>query len=120
MIVIHLSCNNQQVVPVIQFLVFRHHILVLLLDISLDIPQSLGMSKEMQTASQLTAHAAQVRNPFHKAMLKFRFRGYRHNDTPQRIDRHQEAGNHHLLISILSKSSVRLPKNESTILPLLR
>ena len=52
MIVIHLSCDNQQVVPVIQFLVFRHHILVLLLDISLDIPQSLWMGKEMQTASQ--------------------------------------------------------------------
>ena len=32
------------------------------------------MGKEMQTTSQLTAHAAQVRNPFHKAMLKFRFR----------------------------------------------
>ena len=61
------------------------------------------MSKEMQTASQLTAHAAQVRNPFHKAVLKFRFRRYRHNDTPQRIDRHQEAGNHHLLISILQQ-----------------
>ena len=57
----------------------------------------------MQAASQLTAHAAQVRNPFHKAMLKFRFRGYRHNDASQCIDRHQETGNHHLLISIFQQ-----------------
>ena len=57
----------------------------------------------MQAASQLTAHAAQVRNPFHKAMLKFRFRRHRHNDASQRIDRHQEAGNHHLLISIFQQ-----------------
>ena len=103
MIIVHLSGQNQQVIPVFQLRENSSCFFMLLLNITFDIPQCTGLRIKVYTTSQLSAHSTHMSNPLHKAMLKLSFRRYSYNDTPQRIHRNKEAGYHHLQISILQQ-----------------
>ena len=68
------------------------------------------MSIEVYPTSQLAAHTTHVSYPFHKSVFELSFRRYSHNNTPQRIDRNQEACYHHLQISIFQQIFCQITK----------
>ena len=76
---------------------------MLFLYIAPDISERLRMCIEMYPTPQLTAHTAHMRNPFHKSMFKFSLGRNCHDNTSQRIDRHQETSNHYLQVCIFQQ-----------------
>ena len=94
MVVIHLPGQYQQIPPIIQTREVRQGLSILFLHQCLQLYSCFLVCKEMYPAAQRTAHPAKMLHPLLKACFVFRLGRNGNDDSPYRINRNQEFGNH--------------------------
>ena len=72
--VIEVWCNNEEVVGVMELVVLGDEMVVVVVDIWVDIGESVGMRKEMERGWEVSSDGGEVGNGFEKGMVKLGFR----------------------------------------------
>ena len=103
MVVVHLPGQDEQVFPLVEAGELSQRVAMLLPDQGLKQVAGLLVGEEVDAASQVGPHAAEVLHPLLEAGLVLGLGRHGHDDAPQGVDGYQETGHHHLAMKALQQ-----------------
>ncbi len=103
MVVLHASCQQQQVFPVVEYREVRQRLLVLRLQEALYVSRCLLRGIEVHTAPNGCSHPAEVTQPALEASLIFCIRRHSHDDALDGVQWYQQLGNDNLAVYALQQ-----------------